>query len=204
MPTLKYIYFNVRGRGETSRLLLAAAGLPYEDKRIEFAEWPALKPNTPAGTLPILEVDGKPLIQSLAIARYIAREGGLMGKNSLEQAHIDVVVDSVTDVREAFVRINFLPEAENAPALKNLVEKTLAAALPFLEKIAAANKEKPGVFVGAKISIADIHFFSIAELLQIRIPDVLGPYPHLKKVYDGVAACPKIAEYLKKRPTTPF
>jgi glutathione S-transferase len=45
----------------------------YEDKRIPREEWPTMKPNTPLGQMPVLEVDGKMLGQSVAIARYLAR-----------------------------------------------------------------------------------------------------------------------------------
>lgn len=205
MAALKYTYFNVRGRGETVRLCLAAAGMKYEEKRIEFAEWPALKPKMPWGTLPVLEVNGKALGQSMTIARYVAREGGLVGKNSLEQGFVEEIVDTVTDFREKMVGLNFAPEAEKAQVLKDFTEKTIPSILPNLERVAAANKEKPGVFVGSKITLADIHFFGVVEILVSgKIPTLLSAYPSLKKIYDGVAAHPKIAEYLKKRPATPF
>ena len=44
-PTLKLIYFNGRGRVEHVRLILAHGGIKYEDKRIEFDAWSALKPS---------------------------------------------------------------------------------------------------------------------------------------------------------------
>jgi hypothetical protein len=44
MPTYKFIYFNGRARGEVIRVLFAVAGVKYEDKRVEQADWPALKP----------------------------------------------------------------------------------------------------------------------------------------------------------------
>lgn len=37
-------YFNGRGRGETLRMLFSIVGISYEDKRVEFAQWPELKP----------------------------------------------------------------------------------------------------------------------------------------------------------------
>ena len=40
---MKLTYFNGRGRAEVSRLILAHAGVEYEDKRVEFSEWAALK-----------------------------------------------------------------------------------------------------------------------------------------------------------------
>jgi len=39
----KLIYFNARGRGELSRLILHCAGVPFEDFRFEMKEWPAIK-----------------------------------------------------------------------------------------------------------------------------------------------------------------
>ena len=44
-PKLKLTYFDVRGRGELSRFILHHAGREFEDHRITFAEWPALKPS---------------------------------------------------------------------------------------------------------------------------------------------------------------
>ena len=42
---IKLTYFNGMGRGELSRLILAYAGVAYEDDRITFAQWPELKPS---------------------------------------------------------------------------------------------------------------------------------------------------------------
>ena len=42
---MKLIYFDMQGRAEFSRLLLAQAGVQYEDKRISPAEWEKLKPS---------------------------------------------------------------------------------------------------------------------------------------------------------------
>jgi len=153
--------------------------------------------------LPLLEVDGKTIGQSMAIARFVAKEGGLYGKNSVEQALIDSVVDVVTDLREKAVPLAFIPDgpAKDA-ALKEFLEKTLPSIMPNLQNFAAANRN--GFFVGDKISLADIHFYSIAEMLLPKMPNLLATHPNLKQVFDKVAANPKIAEYIKKRPQTPF
>ena len=39
MPNYTLYYFNGRGRAEICRMLMAAAGVPYTDKRFEFNEW---------------------------------------------------------------------------------------------------------------------------------------------------------------------
>ena len=41
----KVTYFDVRGRAEVVRLLLAAAGQKFEDERIDPKQWLSLKPS---------------------------------------------------------------------------------------------------------------------------------------------------------------
>lgn len=41
----KLIYFNLRARAEPLRLIFAYAGIKYTDQRVEFADWPGLKPS---------------------------------------------------------------------------------------------------------------------------------------------------------------
>ena len=45
MPNYKVIYFGVRGYAETIRLVFAAAGVAYDDNRIEMKDWMVLKPS---------------------------------------------------------------------------------------------------------------------------------------------------------------
>ena len=52
----------------------------------------------PFGQVPILEVDGKVLAQSHTIARYLARQHGLAGKDNWEQALSDMYVDCIYDI----------------------------------------------------------------------------------------------------------
>jgi glutathione S-transferase len=55
----KLTYFNGRGAAEKVRLLFAYYKIPFEDERIMFKEWPALKKKCKYGHLPVLLVDGK-------------------------------------------------------------------------------------------------------------------------------------------------
>ena len=43
MSGIKLTYFNLKGRAELARLILAQAEVEYEDSRIEREEWPELK-----------------------------------------------------------------------------------------------------------------------------------------------------------------
>ena len=43
MAKIKLTYFNAKGRAETIRLILAQAGVEYEDYRIARDQWPTVK-----------------------------------------------------------------------------------------------------------------------------------------------------------------
>lgn len=53
----------------------------------------------PFGQVPVLEVDGKVINQSMAIARYVAKLVKLAGKDDMQALEIDAIVDSVNDLR---------------------------------------------------------------------------------------------------------
>ena len=52
----------------------------------------------PYKQMPVLEVDGKKYCQSLAIIRYLAREFGLIGKDSTTQAKADEFAEACSEV----------------------------------------------------------------------------------------------------------
>lgn len=45
MAEIKFVYFDLRARGEPVRLVLAAAGKQWNDVRISFEQWPQEKPS---------------------------------------------------------------------------------------------------------------------------------------------------------------
>merc|ERR1712054_116860 len=136
MPEVKLTYFNLRARGEPCRLLLAYGGIKYEDERIPppwepTSTWGSLKPTTPFGQLPILKWDGEILCQSMACARFIAREVGLAGNTNLESAQVDEIIDVIQDLINAGVKLYFAKDEEG---MKKHKEVTVPTALGQLEK----------------------------------------------------------------------
>lgn len=75
MPKIKLTYFDIEGAAEPVRLALALAGQEYEDDRIAFGDWAALKPKMPNGQLPVMQIDGgKMKTQSGAMLRWVGKE----------------------------------------------------------------------------------------------------------------------------------
>ncbi|XP_019637401.1 PREDICTED: hematopoietic prostaglandin D synthase-like [Branchiostoma belcheri] len=202
MSSYKLTYFNGRGRAETTRLLFAAGGIKYEDVRIEGAQWPALKPNTPFGHLPILEVDGVTLSESATIARFVAKRAGLAGEGDVQQARADMVVDAVRDVFGKVAAAFFeKDETKKGELIKELAENTLPTFLNNVEKLANPS----GYFVGDSLTWSDIEFYYVLEAAGGMCPgDHLKDKPNLTKVVTNVKTNPGIAKWLEERPQTTF
>ena len=196
---IKLTYFNLRARAEPCRLLLAYGGIKYEDERIPppwdpSSTWSTLKPTTPFGQLPVLNWDGVEVCQSMACARFIAREVGLAGNTSLEQAQADEVVDVIQDLINAWVKLYF---AKDEAGLKKFGEETLQTALGQLEKKLESRGGQ--YFVGNNLTWADTHVFMYLGDLP---KEAYAKYPKLVSLYERVGAVPNIKAWVDSRPKT--
>merc|ERR1711874_511375 len=197
---IKLTYFDLRARGEPCRLLLAYGGIKYEDERIAppwdpTSTWASLKPTTPFGQLPVLNWDGVEICQSMAAARFIAREVGLAGNNSLEQAQVDEVVDVIQDLINAWVKLYFAKDEEG---LKKFADVTLQTALTQLEKKLTARGGQ--YFVGNNLTWADLHVFMYATDAVDKA--VLAKFPKLANLTERVGNVPNIKAWVESRPKT--
>lgn len=97
MSTYKPYYFNRRGRVEICHLIFAVAGQNYGDIRYECDAWSIHKSEMRLGQMPVLEINGVKISQSLSIARVLANEFQLAGDDHFEQAKVDAVGDTIDD-----------------------------------------------------------------------------------------------------------
>jgi prostaglandin-H2 D-isomerase / glutathione transferase len=51
------------------------------------------------GQMPVLEVDGRRVHQSLAMCRYVAKQVGVAGGDAFEDLQIDAIVDTINEFR---------------------------------------------------------------------------------------------------------
>jgi len=205
MASYKLTYFNGRGRAEVTRLIFVVTGQNFEDVRIEQDDWPSHKSEMPLGQVPVLEVDGVKLPQSLSIARFVAKQFHLAGKDNLEQAKVDVVIDTIADANAEFAPIRWgEDETKKEEAIKKFFAEDLQKHLKNLEVLAKEYSNGGPFFVGNKLTWADLLVYDILEgLLQID-NNILNKYSWLQRNREEVAKQPKIAAYLKNRPNTEF
>lgn len=199
-PKYKLTYFAFKGLGEPIRYLLSYGGTEFEDVRIDFKTWTSsVKQKTPFGKVPILEIDGKVLSQCKAICRYLGKQVGLSGKDDWENLQIDIMADTVDDLRSAVVNYYFDPDEESRAQKEGPV---LNETLPFyLKKLDAVVGGNNGFVANKKLSWADIYCVGILEHICFLLErDVLTSHPHLKALKETVHANPNIKKYIAKRP----
>merc|ERR1712033_7749 len=152
-----------------------------------------MKPKTDFGQLPVLNWDGVEICQSMACARFIAREVGLAGTTSLEQGQVDEIVDVIQDLINAWVKLYF---AKDEAGLKNFADVTLQTALGQLEKKLESRGGQ--YFVGNNLTWADLHVFMYMGDLD---KEAFAKYPNLSNLFVTVGDIPSIKAWVESRPT---
>jgi len=201
MPQYHLIYFNLRARGELTRWLLQYGGVTHTEERIEFADWPARKPSTPTGKLPILMVDDKPLTQSIAMARYVAKEVGLVPEDNLQAAFANSLADSITEMMDGYYSNKMSKQTEEEKETKfrdELTPKSINPLLDILEK----HFEDREWYCGNKISWVDLMISVEFDGLTMNYPKLLENYPKVAGQVKKVKEIPKIKNWVKSRPET--
>ena len=199
-------------RAEVTRLSLFIGDIPFEDYRIENEDYNKFKktgelPNkkiAPFKQLPVLDVDGKIIAQTGAIARFCGKLSGLYPKNDdLEAAQIDQIIEAAQDINYLVTLSGRDKEKKRlALARKILATKHLPKWFQFLENLLAENKDS-NFFVGNKISIADLAIWRLLGWLSSGLLDgvpanILEPYEKLNKLREEVYKHPKVNEWMLK------
>ena len=96
-------YFPLLAKGLGPTLVLEHSGLPWAGNRdLPFsiaAEWASLKPVTPFGQLPLLQVAGlPPIAQTAAIINYVGRTAGTEGQSAADYAWSQMLLADAEDL----------------------------------------------------------------------------------------------------------
>jgi len=198
-------YFDTRGRAEASRALLEDAGVEYKDTGIQGADWPALKPSTPFGQLPILIEtlsDGSQNVipQSMAIARHLARSLNRYGTSEAEKTRVDYIMDEIGDWGAKFGPVFFFNKLKNQAEVDTYLKDVLPGFLNIFEKLLDGSKS--GYLVGNDLTVADLLLDLQLDTHAYVYPQLWEKYPNLHRLHTAVRARPNLAKYFstKQRP----
>ncbi len=220
-PSIKLTYFGIQGVAEKVRLTLHIAGIAFEDVRVSFPDWAALKPTTPYGQLPIMSVDGgEALAQSGAMVRYagrLAQEKGVpLYDTSTPQKLLAVeeALGFVSDVQKAWmfaVYVGMKPGlfghqtgegVDNSAVIQKVRENFVTDHLPtwmnLLAKKLAANGEQ--FLTGPQVTIADCDLVpTLTRMMSGGVDYVpttcLDKWPTVVAYTQRFLALPAVAEY---------
>ncbi|KAF2904005.1 hypothetical protein ILUMI_02176 [Ignelater luminosus] len=198
-PAYKLTYFPISGLAEPLRYLMSYGGIEFEDYRFERENWPNLKPNMPFGQVPVLEVNGKLAHQHVAMARYLAKQVKLVGKDDWEDLEIDAIVETINDLRQ---KIFFYYYEQHLESRRSQKELFFRETLPYyLERLDAIAKNNNGHLAVGKLTWADVFFVSFIEYFNFLLnQEVIANYPNLQLVEKNVVELPAIKNWLERRP----
>ena len=190
----KLHYFKGRGRAETTRWMLAANRIDFENIAIETPEALAALRATgklPFDQMPLLELDDLNLSQSSAMIRYLARQGDLYGDDDREALWCDMIAGAVADFAETAIQAAFQPSTETAMA--GMRARFLKFG-PCFEARLASNGDD--FCVGARLSFADVTLVEALTSYLEWLPGLLSETPRLENLHSRVLEQDGIAAYL--------
>jgi prostaglandin-H2 D-isomerase / glutathione transferase len=204
MSKPKLTYFDAPvSRGEECRLALHAAGVDFEDNRLSREAWLALKPNTPFGNVPFLEIPGKPALgHSTAIMTFIGRMHDLHPKDPFEAARHEAMMGHIEDARNKLgATMRIADAAEKKAAREDLAQTYLPAWATHTE---AQFGEGP-FFGGAALNVVDFKILLLVRWIRSGALDhlpknVFEAFPKLNAAHDAVAAHPSVVDWYTKHP----
>ncbi|KAI6214292.1 Glutathione S-transferase-1 [Aphelenchoides besseyi] len=210
----KLHYFKLRGRGEPIRLMFAYRGVPFEDYQISLEEWPSKKSAYPNGQIPLLEVNGTKVAQSLAIYRYLAKQLNLNGKSDLETFQLDSTAELFRDfIDQSLPYIQFLTGFRSGDKNQLRNDHFLPAVEKFLPQIEKKLREAgSGWFGQSGLSFVDFYIAEANKDLWYRTirtlnnveGELLKKFPLIQRHNSDFYKLPELKDYLEKRGQLPF
>ncbi|XP_027708774.1 glutathione S-transferase-like [Vombatus ursinus] len=199
-------YFNGRGRMESIRWLLAAAGVEFEEQFFETKE--QLEKLRATALLfqqvPMVEIDGMKLVQCRAILHYIAEKHNLLGKDLKERATIIMYSEGTMDLMELLLMYPFLKGEQQKQKLDEITNKTKNRYFPAYEKVLKTHGQN--FLVGNQMSLADVQLIEAILMVEETIPDALSGFPSLQAFKTRMSNIPTIKKFLapgSKRKSAP-
>uniref|UniRef100_A0A7N5KBL2 glutathione transferase n=1 Tax=Ailuropoda melanoleuca TaxID=9646 RepID=A0A7N5KBL2_AILME len=194
----KLHYFNGRGRMETIRWLLAAAGVEFDEQYIESKE--DLKKLKSDGWLlfqqvPMVEIDGMKLVQVRAILNYFATKYNLYGKDVKERALIDMYCEGTMDLNETIMVLPFKPADVKEKELAEILEKASTRYFPAYEKVLKEHGQD--FLVGKQLSRADVQLLETILMVEELNAGILSTFPLLKTFKARISNIPTIKKFLQ-------
>ncbi len=197
------------------RLALAAKNLPYEYVAVSLVAGAQTAPEnlarSPMGNVPCLEIDGRPIVESVAIIELleeIAPTPPLYPRDPFDRAFVRSVVELVNAGVQPFQNLRVMKRVSSDAAVqkewaRSHVERGLVAIEALLERRARETGKAARFAFGDSFGAADI--FLLPQIYSARRFDVdLAPMPRLVAIEAaGLATDAAKAAVPERQPDAP-
>jgi glutathione S-transferase len=181
MSAHELLYFDGAGRAETIRICLHAGGVDFKDTRFKGADWPAIKPTTPLGSVPVLKVDGVTHCQSVSLARYAGKLGGFYPTDPVQALIVDEAIESLNELMAV------APKHSDPEELLKLRKEFQAGVMTkYADFFEGLIQKNGGVGFASTPSIADLTLWGTVK--SIRTGDWTGIDATFFDSYKGIVA----------------
>eukprot|EP01055_Gregarina_sp_Pseudo9_P004642 Gregarina_sp_Pseudo_9__4641@NODE_482_length_2733_cov_317_792502_g454_i0_p1_GENE_NODE_482_length_2733_cov_317_792502_g454_i0NODE_482_length_2733_cov_317_792502_g454_i0_p1_ORF_typecomplete_len691_score166_30GST_N/PF02798_20/3_4e02GST_N/PF02798_20/1_1e09GST_N/PF02798_20/3_9e10GST_N_3/PF13417_6/87GST_N_3/PF13417_6/6_6e05GST_N_3/PF13417_6/0_00012GST_N_3/PF13417_6/3_9e03GST_C_3/PF14497_6/0_05GST_C_3/PF14497_6/7_4e09GST_C_2/PF13410_6/14GST_C_2/PF13410_6/2_9e02GST_C_2/PF13410_6/0_75GST_N_4/PF17172_4/0_0 len=196
----KLYYYDVPGRAESTRLLLHAAGVEFEDIRFSKDTAADFKSLAPLGLFPVLVYRGRTYCESGALLRFAGALTGLAPVTAHGRAVAETIASFLTEGELAIKHAFKIPQEEALPILKSEL-------VPFLDRLEKWVTESAistgyaveGTATWIDFGLATVIQFAIDKTLYQDVDQVAQSMPSLAAIYRSVYEHPKVKRYLESR-----
>lgn len=204
LPTNPFVQTFKQGPFEAVRLALVVGKIPYKEETVSFQDWPALKPHTPMGHLPIMNADGFEVVQTQAMFLNVGKLTGLYPSDAKDALRVDQICETVME----FFHMLFVYKGSDKDELRKVREKAFAVAAPryleTLNNILWGMSEGPYALgsrlTAADLSIAWIFILFSTGFLEFVPTDALNSYSRMRRIYEAVLNFKEVQEYHRQHP----
>ncbi|KAJ6665898.1 hypothetical protein lerEdw1_001370, partial [Lerista edwardsae] len=205
----KLYYFDGRGRMESIRWLLGAAGVEFVEEIVETRE--QFDKLVQDGLLlfqqvPMVEIDGMKMVQTRAILNYIAAKYNLCGKDlkenalycnqeSLTSLKIHMYVEGILDLMRLVMIYPFILPEEQEKQAALIAETATKKYFPVYEKVLKDHGQD--FLVGNQFSWADVALLEAILAVEEKSTNVMPEFPQLQSFKERISNLPTVKKFLE-------
>ncbi|OXB63190.1 hypothetical protein ASZ78_016251 [Callipepla squamata] len=180
-PRLTYI--NGRGRMETIRWLLSAAGVEFEEVFLQSREQLLKLVKVLCG------------YHSDSPSPCYCKPPHANSRQSFGSLRIDMYVEGVSDLMQLILMFPFTPPEAKEKNLASIAEKATGRYFPVFEKVLKQHGQD--FLVGNRFSWADVALLEAILAVEEKVPSVLSGFPQLQAFKTKMSNMPTIKKFLQ-------
>merc|ERR1712217_632199 len=160
------------------------------------------------GTFPALEVNGRPIAQTHAMAAYVGKLTGFCPDDPWLQAKVDEVFGGLTDATDLVTGTMQIRDPNRKIQARQQMcqpDGRLTTLLRGLESLLVQNGSN-GLFAGDCVSVADLAAWRAVNWMSCGVLDgipqdyIARTFPNLSVLYQKIDALPEIRDWKQQNP----